>query len=43
MSHKGNTRIYQMNKQFPLLKEVQGMVIKSQQYAKSNKVDRTIG
>lgn len=43
MTQKGNTRIYQMNKQFPLLKELQGMVIKSQQLAKTNKVDRTIG
>ncbi len=40
---KGNTRIYQMNKQFPLLKELQSMVIKSQQASKTNKADKTIG
>ena len=43
VSQKGNTQIYQMNKQFPLLKELQSMVIKSQQMSKARKTDRTIG
>ena len=45
MTVKGNTKIYQMNKQFPLLKELQSMVIKSQQMSKSksNRTDKTIG
>lgn len=45
-TQKNNTRVYQMNKQFPLLKELQSMVIKSQQAAakpaKPVKTDRTI-
>lgn len=40
---KGNTKIYQMNKQFPLLKELQSMVIKSQQMSKVNRSDKSIG
>ena len=32
-SKRGHTTIYQTNKQFPLLKELQSMVIKSQQAA----------
>lgn len=43
MTEKNNTRIYQMNKQFPLLKELQSMVIKSQQMAKTSRSDRVIG
>lgn len=42
-SRRGNIKIYQMNKQFPLLKELQSMVIKSQQMSKASKVDRVIG
>lgn len=42
VSQKGNTKIYQMNKQFPLLKELQSMVIKSQQMSK-NKTDKSLG
>lgn len=34
---KNNTTIYQTNKQFPLLKELQSMVIKSEQIRKANK------
>ena len=34
---KGNTTIYQTNKQFPLLKELQSMVIKSEQIRKANR------
>ena len=37
---KGNTKIYQTNKQFPILKELQSIVIKSQ---KGNKPSKTIG
>lgn len=40
MTKKGNTRIYQTNKQFPILKELQSIVIKSQ---KGNKPSKTIG
>ena len=40
MTKKGNTRIYQTNKQFPILKELQSIVIKSQ---KGNKPNKTIG
>ena len=35
VAKKGNTNIYQTNKQFPILKELQSIVIKSQQ--QSNK------
>lgn len=42
-STKGNTKVYQMNKQFPLLKEIQSMVIKSQQMSKTNKTDKSLG
>lgn len=37
---RGNVRIYQTNKQFPILKELQSIVIKSQ---KGNKPSKTIG
>lgn len=40
MTKKGNTRIYQTNKQYPILKELQSIVIKSQ---KGNKPSKTIG
>lgn len=44
VSKKGNTTIYQTNKQFPLLKELQSMVIKSEQLKKTqSKVVKTIG
>lgn len=45
VTKKGNTKIYQTNKQFPILKELQSMVIKSQQMtAASNKNNKkTIG
>ena len=42
-SMRGNIKIYQMNKQFPLLKELQSMVIKSQQMSKVNKADKSLG
>jgi hypothetical protein len=34
---QGNTKIYSTNKQFPIFKELQGIVIKSQQQAGRNK------
>lgn len=37
---RGSVRIYQTNKQFPILKELQSIVIKSQ---KGNKPSKTIG
>ena len=40
---QGNSRTYFTNKQFPIFKELQGMVIKSQQHAarpKRSSVDR---
>ena len=40
---RGNTTIYQTNKQFPILKELQSMVIKSQQMSAGNKPNKTIG
>ena len=40
---RGNTTIYQTNKQFPILKELQGMVIKSQQLSPSSRPNKTIG
>lgn len=43
MTKKGNVKIYQTNKQFPILKELQSMVIKSQQLSASNKPKKTIG
>lgn len=41
MTKKGNTRIYQTNKQYPILKELQSIVIKSQRGSK--KTSKTIG
>ena len=43
VTKKGNTNIYQTNKQFPLLKELQSMVIKDQQLNKQNQRNKTIG
>ena len=43
VSKKGNSKIYQTNKQFLILKELQSMVIKSQQMSASNKPNKTIG
>ncbi len=43
VSKKGNTNIYQTNKQFPLLRELQSMVIKSQQYSNQKNQSKTIG
>lgn len=41
---KGNMTIYQTNKQFPILKELQSMVIKSQQLSNKSKTgNKTIG
>ena len=41
---KGNTSYYQTNKQFPILKELQSIVIKSQQMESANKPSsKTIG
>lgn len=40
VTKKGNTKIYQTNKQYPILKELQSIVIKSQ---KGNKPSKTIG
>ena len=39
MTKKGNTKVYQTNKQFPILKELQSIVIKSQK----SKPSKTIG
>lgn len=41
-SKKGNTTVYQTNKQFPILKELQSIVIKSQN-ASPSKPNKTIG
>ena len=41
-SKKGNTTIYQTNKQYPILKELQTIVIKSQQMSPNQKVTKTI-
>lgn len=40
MTQRGKSRIYQTNKQFPILKELQSIVIKSQ---RGNKPSKTIG
>ena len=40
---RGNMTIYQTNKQFPILKELQSMVIKSQQLSSTNRPKKTIG
>ncbi len=40
---RGNITIYQTNKQFPVLKELQSIVIKSQQMSSSNRPHKTIG
>lgn len=41
VTKKGNTNIYQTNKQFPILKELQSMVIKSQQMSAKTRAART--
>ena len=41
-SKKGNTTIYQTNKQYPILKELQTIVIKSQQMSPNQKITKTI-
>ena len=43
VTKKGNVSIYQTNKQFPILKELQSMVIKSQQLSNSSKPSKKIG
>ena len=40
VTKRGKTKIYQTNKRFPILKELQSIVIKSQ---KGNKPSKTIG
>ncbi len=40
VTKRGKTKVYQTNKQFPILKELQSIVIKSQ---KGNKPSKTIG
>ena len=40
VSKKGRTKVYQTNKQYPILKELQSIVIKSQRGSKPSK---TIG
>ena len=40
MTKKGATRVYQTNKSYPILKELQSIVIKSQ---KGNRPNKTIG
>ena len=40
VTKRGRTKIYQTNKQFPILKELQSIVLKSQQ---GNKPSKTIG
>ena len=44
VTKRGNTKIYQTNKEYPILKELQGIVIKSQQFSKrgKGKVKKTI-
>ena len=39
VTKRGNTRIYQTNKQFPILKELQSIVIKSQKARPSKKIN----
>ena len=41
-SKKGSVTVYQTNKQFPILKELQSMVIKSQQFANNNPKNKII-
>ena len=40
VTKKGNTKVYQTNKNFPILKELQSIIIKSQ---KGSKPSKTIG
>lgn len=40
---KGNARYFQANKQYPIFKELQGMVIKSQQASQSRRAAKNIG
>lgn len=37
VERKGNTKIYSTNKNFPIFKELQNIVIKSQQVSKENR------
>jgi predicted transcriptional regulator with HTH domain len=43
LTRKGNSNIYQTNKQYPILKELQSMVIKSQQMSAVGRQNKTIG
>lgn len=43
VTKKGNSNVYQTNKQFPILKELQSMVIKSQQMGGKKSANKTIG
>ena len=44
VTKKGNTNIYQTNKQYPILKELQSIVIKTQQMQKNPRpVQKKIG
>ena len=43
VTKKGHINIYQTNKKFPVLKELQSMVIKSQQLSSTNKPSKKIG
>lgn len=38
-SKKGNTKIYQTNKKFPILKELQSIIIKSQREQRLNRAN----
>lgn len=40
VTKKGNTSVYQTNKDFPLLKDLQSMIIKSEQIRKQNRLNR---
>ncbi len=44
VTKRGNSNVYQTNKQFPILKELQSIVIKSQQMSSQGKSpNKTIG
>lgn len=42
VTKRGSMKIYQTNKQFPILKELQSIVIKSQQISSSNKPKKKV-
>jgi predicted transcriptional regulator with HTH domain len=42
VSRQGNARVYSTNKQFPIFKELQSIVIKSQQHSRAKRINNDL-